>query len=370
MRVELVHDWLTVLAGSERVLAAMAAVYPDAPIHTLVHDPRGTAGTVFAERDIRTSFTQRLPLARTRYRAYLPLMPFAVEQLDVSDAEAVVSSHHAVAHGVVTRADQLHVAYMHTPVRYAWDLYHEHDRELRGLKRWAARGVLHYLRLWDQTAAQRVDRFFANSKYVANRVWKRYRRRAEVIYPPVDVERFTPADHRDDFYLHVGRLVPYKRVDVVVEAFRQLDRPLVVIGDGPQRKRIEKRAGPNVTFRQGVDDAGVAAAMGRCRALVFAAEEDFGIVPVEAMAAGAPVIGYARGGLLETVEAGKTGVFFDQRTPEAVAAAVRGFEAQATCYHPGLIREHAQRFAKDRFTERFHQQMEIAWRRFRTRQGR
>ena len=283
-RIAFVHDWMFGYAGSERTVDAAMAAWPDAPLFTLAHNPDAIAGTGLAQRAIHNSFLQRMPGIHRRHRWYLPLMPLAVEQFDLRGYDVVVSSNHAVAKGVLTGADQLHISYMHTPIRYAWDLYHEYlagSGAARGLRGVMMRAVLHYLRLWDVAAANRVDRFVANSHFVARRIRKTYRREAEVIHPPVDVQRFRADRPREDFYLAVGRMVPYKRVELIVEAFKALDRPLVVIGDGPQWRRVAAEAGPHVQLLGEQPDAVVTDYLERCRAMVFAAEEDFGIVPVE-----------------------------------------------------------------------------------------
>lgn len=355
MKVAFVHEWLVKPAGSEKVLEAMLSLYPGAPIHTLVYDPKGFEGSPIARHPIRTSFLDRLPLARKKYPLYLPLMPLAVESFDLSGYDLVVSSSHAVAKGVLTGPHQLHIAYVHTPIRYAWDLEGEYLRGLPPLARSLARPVLHYLRLWDQAAAARPDLLLANSRFVARRIAKVYRREAQVVYPPVDVDRFRPREDREEFYLTVSRLVPYKRVDLIVEAFRRLGRPLVVIGDGPERGRLEAlaRGVPNIRFLGHQPDEVVRDHMERCRAFVFAALEDFGIAPVEAMAAGAPVIAYGRGGAAESVLEGETGVFFHQQTPEALAEAVLRFEERAAAFHPEQCRKRAEAFSRERFLREF-----------------
>lgn len=366
MRVALVHESLTGYHGSERVLAALATLYPDAPIFSLIHHPEAMRGTPLEGRDIRTGFLDRLPWLRRRHRLLLPFMGYAVEQHDLRGFDVVISSHHAAAHGVLTRADQLHLSYTHSPARYAWDLYPEHipPRKFSPVKRM----LLHRFRAWDVAAAQRVDGFAANSKHVAARVRKTYRREAQVIYPPVDVGRFRHDRPRDDFYLVAGRLVKYKNVDAVVRAFGELDRKLVVVGDGPEAKRLHKLAGRGVEFVGAVDDAGLADRLERCRALVFAGEEDFGMVPVEAMAAGSPVIAWGRGGVAETVQDGETGVLFGARgiepTAREVASAVRRFEAEGVTAGPGGLHCAAERFGVDRFGREVHAWVEESWRRF------
>ncbi len=362
MRVALVHECIAGIHGSERVLLALAALYPDAPIFVLIHQRQATRGTALEGRDIRASVLDRLPWLRDRHRVLLPWMPYAVEQHDLRGFDVVISSHHAVAHGVLTRADQLHLCYTHSPARYAWDLYPEHIPP----KKWSPikRYTLHRFRQWDALAGLRVDAFAANSQHVAARIRKTYRRDAEVIYPPVDTTRFRSDRDREDFYLVAGRLVNYKNVDVVVEAFTGGARQLVVVGDGPEAKGLRKRAGRQVEFVGALDDAGLADRLERCRALVFAGEEDFGMVPVEAMAAGAPVIALGRGGATETVEDGVTGVFFDSPTPEAVREAVLRFETKGVTAGPAELQCSARRFGIERFEREIHDWVNGAWRRF------
>lgn len=370
--VGLVHDWLPVYAGAERVLEQMINVFPEASLYSLIdfidEDERG----FLQDKSVNTSFLQHLPFAEWAYRYYLPLAPIAVEQFDVTDHDVVVSSSYAVAKGVLTRADQLHVSYVHSPIRYAWDLYHDSMNgggRLRGLRGLVARLVLHYMRLYDVSTAKRVDAFVANSHHVARRIWKTYRRPAHVIYPPVDVDRFTMTTEKDDYYVAMSRLVPYKRMDLVVEAFTEMpDKELVVIGEGPEFAALKKQAGPNVTMLGYQPDEAVEHYLEHARAFVFAAEEDFGIVPVEAQACGTPVIAYGCGGATETVEAGVTGVFFDEQSPEHLQEAVRSFERLETTLNPEEIRAHAEQFAVPVFQSAFSAFLETAYADF-TREG-
>ena len=335
--VAFVRDWLTVYAGADRTMVEALDLFPDAPIYALLYQAEHFVGTPVADRRVHTSMIERLPRGRKTYRAYLPLMPLAVEQLDLSAYDIVISLSHVVAKGVLTRADQLHISYMFTPMRYAWDLCFPYLSQLnlnRGPRSMLVRLLVHYLRMWDIASASRPDVLVAASQCVARRIRKAYRREAEVIYPPVDIDRFCPRLNRDDFYLTVSRFVPYKRVDLVVETFTRLGLPLVVIGDGPERRKIERLAGPTVTLLGQQPDAAVQDHMERCRAFVFAAEEDFGIVTVEAQAAGAPVIAFGRGGSAETVVSGETGLFFVEQTVDSLSHAVRTFEACSTRFHP------------------------------------
>lgn len=356
IRVAIVHDWLVTYGGAERVLESILEQFPGAPIYTLVYRPEVFRGTRIESHPVYASFIQRLPGGVNRYRQYLFLMPFAIEQFDFGEYDVVISSSHAVAKGVLTRSDQVHISYVHTPMRYAWDLQFQYLRDsglARGIRGWIARLMLHYIRLWDTVSADRVDVFIANSEYVAQRIWKTYRRTAKVVYPPVNVSRFDYTRPREDFYLTVSRMVSYKRIDLIVQAFSRVGLPLVVIGDGPDFEKVKRLAGPNVQLLGYQPDPVVRDYMERCRAFVFAADEDFGIAPVEAQAAGAPVIAYGKGGVTETVVAEETGILFSEQSVDALVAAVRQFESQRHRFDPKRIRRNAERFGKERFQEEF-----------------
>jgi glycosyltransferase involved in cell wall biosynthesis len=355
-RVAFVRDWLTVYAGADRVMDAALELFPGAPVYTLIYQSENFVGRRVHQHPVHTSFIDRLPWGRRNYRTYLPLMPWAIEQFDLSGYDVVISMSHVVAKGVLTRADQLHISYVFTPMRYAWDLYFQYLRELRltrGMKSLAVRAFLHYLRTWDVATAHRPDVMIAASEYVAQRIWKLYRRRAGVVHPPVEIDRFRADRPREDFYLTVSRFVPYKRLDLIVEAFSRMGKPLVVIGDGPERERMSRHAGPSVRLLGAQSDEVVQDFMERCRAFVFAADEDFGIVTVEAQAAGAPVIAYGRGGSIETVLPGRTGVFFEEQTVDALVATVGAFEERPPRYSAELIRDTTRRFSRTRFQEEF-----------------
>ena len=369
-KIAIVHEWLVTVAGAERVLSEMLACFPEADLYALVSFlPDGAADDI-RRRVTGTTFIQRLPCARSRYRSYLPLMPLAIEQLDLSAYDLVLSSSHAVAKGVITGPDQLHVSYVHTPMRYIWDLQHQYLRESgldRGLKGYLTRWLLSRLRVWDVRSSTGVDRFIANSNYVRRRIAKTYRRDAQVIYPPVDVASFTPGGQKEDFYLTASRLVPYKRVDLIVEAFAAMpERKLVVIGDGPDRRKVERWAAPNITLLGHQPQAVMIDHMRRARAFVFAAEEDFGILPVEVQACGTPVLAYGKGGALETIvppeRDNPTGLFFDDQTPAAIRAAVERFEAAIERFTVQNCRNQAMRFAADRFRRELSAYIATAWR--------
>jgi O-antigen biosynthesis alpha-1,3-mannosyltransferase len=366
-RVAIVHEWLSSYAGSERVLEELLHGFPEARLHAVCDFLPPAERSFLGGREVATTFIQRLPLARTRFRNYLPLMPLAIEQLDLSAFDIVISSNHAVAKGVITRPDQLHVSYVHTPIRYAWDLQNQYldQAGLSSLKGWLARLILHYLRQWDQASAHRVDTFVANSRFVARRIWKCYRRKAHVIYPPVDVDRFPLVTKKEDYYLAASRFVPYKRMSLIVKAFSQTpDRKLIVIGDGPEFDKVASKAGSNVEMLGYQAGPVLCDYMQRARAFVFAAEEDFGITPVEAQACGTPVIAFGRGGVLETVVAGKTGLFFAEQTVPSMLAALDQFEATEAAFDPSEIRSRAERFHIQVFRRRFLRLVDRTWDRF------
>lgn len=371
-RIAVVHEWLVDYSGSERVLEQILKVFPQADLFSVVDFLTPDQRSFIQNKSTRTTFIQSLPWARRHYRQYLPLMPLAIEQLDLRGYDLVISSSHAVAKGVLTGPGQLHISYVHTPMRYAWDLQHEYlqqtrlDRGLRGV---LARWMLHRMRNWDVASAMRVDRFIANSDFIRRRIAKVYRRGADVIYPPVEIDTFTPGATRGEFYVSVSRLVPYKRVDLIVEAFRLLPSArLLVIGDGPELKRIKAVAGANVEFLGYASGQDVKAYLQRARALIFAAEEDFGIVPVEAQACGTPVIAFKRGGVLETVRGfgnpNPTGLYFDEQTPEAIAEAIRIFEEVHEKITPENCRRNAERFSTERFRSEFAAFTTRAWSEF------
>jgi len=357
MKVAVVHDWLVAYAGAERVLEQILRCYPEADVFSLIDFAEERA--FLQGRPVTTSFIQQLPFARTRYRGYLPLMPLAIEQLDVSGYDLVISSSHAVAKGVLTGPDQLHISYVHTPIRYAWDLQHQYLRESNlqyGLRSVLARMLLHYIRNWDARTRDGVDHYIANSAFVARRIRKIYGRHASVIHPPVDVEAFVPGGAREDYYVTVSRLVPYKRVPLIAEAFAKMpDRKLIIVGTGPELDKVRKAAGPNVQVVGHLPFEAMRRTMQQARAFLFAAEEDFGISVVEAQACGTPVIAYGRGGALETVRDEKsampTGLFFAEQSVPAIIDAVERFERQPELFRPEYCRLNAEQFSADQFRE-------------------
>ncbi len=364
LRVAVVHEWLTTFAGSETVLREILALYPQADLFTLVDFLSDADRARIFGKQAKTSFIQRLPFARKRYRGYLPLMPFAVEQFDLSAYELVISSHHAVAKGVLTGPDQLHICYCHTPIRYAWDLQHEYLAQsglARGFRSALARIVLHYVRLWDMRTAAGVDHFVSNSKFIARRIRKVYGREATVIHAPIDMARFTLTPQKDGFYLAASRMVPYKRIDLIVKAFAALpERRLIVIGDGPEFAAIKRLAGSNVTMLGFQPDSVLIDHLQRARAFIFAAQEDQGLMPVEAQACGTPVIAFRKGGSSETViglddaaSRAPTGLFFEAQTADAITAAVTLFERDGAVISPSACRQNAERFDIAHFRSAF-----------------
>ncbi len=333
----------------------MLHLYPDARLFAVIDFMPEHLKQHILHKEVTTTFIQKLPFARKHYRNYLALMPLAIEQLDLSGFDLVLSSSHAVAKGILTHANQVHICYCHSPIRYAWDLYHQYLQEsglAKGLKGFIAKSMLHYIRMWDYTTANRVDHFVANSAYIARRIKKVYQRDAEVIYPPVAVESFQVEPVKENFYLTASRMVPYKKVDLIVEAFAgQPDKKLVVIGEGPDFNKIKAKATKNVTLLGYQRFDVLRQHLQKAKAFIFAAEEDFGIVPVEAQACGTPVIAFGRGGACETVIHGKTGILFKNQTVAALTDALEQFEAQAARFDPYAIRENAERFSINVFKE-------------------
>lgn len=369
MKVAIVCDWLVTYAGAEKVLEQMLEVFPEADLFALVDfiepDKRG----FIKNKPVTTSFIQKLPKAKKKYRNYLPFMPLAIEQIDVSAYDLVISSSHCVAKGIITGPNQVHISYVHSPIRYAWDLQHQYLRESGlniGLKGWIAKIILHYMRLWDYRTSNNVDYFVSNSGFIAKRIWRCYRREADVIYPPVDVKAFEMREQKDDFYMTASRMVPYKKMDLIVEAFSKMpDKKLVVIGDGPDFEKIKVKAGSNVTLMGYQPYKVLCDHMQRAKAFVFAAEEDFGITPVEAQACGTPVIAFGKGGALETVVGfGKekpTGVFFEEQSVDSLVKAVAEFEDNREVFTAVNCRENAEKFSNERFREELQKYVYNRW---------
>lgn len=373
MKVAVVHEWLVNYAGSERVLEQMLHCLPNADVFTLIDALPPSERGFLCGHHIQTSFLQKVPGALRNHRSFLPLMPLAVEQLDVSAYDIVISSSHAVAKGVLTGPDQLHICMCYSPIRYAWDLQHQYLKEARleaGLKSWLARWLLHKIRIWDSRTAAGVDHFVAISHFISRRIRKVYQRPSDVIYPPVNVERFTIQSQKEDFYLAASRMVPYKKMPMIVEAFSRMpNKRLVVIGDGPDLAKCRAVAGQNIEILGYQSDDVLRDYMQRAKGFVFAAEEDFGIAPLEAQACGTPVIAFGKGGALETVRGlnsrHPTGVFFETQTIDCLCNAIELFETLAPdLITPEACRRNAERFSISRFRQEFSALVNSKWEAF------
>ena len=356
LKTAIVHDWLAEYAGSERCTESFTTLWPEADIFTLVDILNDEQRRIILKgKQSKTSFIQKLPFAKKNHRIYLPLFPFAIEQFDLSDYNLIISSSHAIAKGVLTRYDQLHICYCHTPIRYAWDLYFRYleDAGIKtGIKGWYIKRTLHKMRLWDVLASRRPDYLIANSKHIAKRIKKIYGRDAEVIYPPVDVDKFSIGTQKENFYLTVSRFTNYKRIDLIVQAFNMMpDKKLVVVGGGAEEKKIKSIAGKNIEILPFQEQGSVKQLMQKAKAFVFAADEDFGIVVVEAMACGTPVIAWNGGGTRESVLNGETGILFSEQSVESIISAIKEFEKNENKFSPGVIRKHSEKFSRKIFEE-------------------
>lgn len=356
MKIAIVHEWLVDLSGSEKVLEQLLTIYPEAHLFSVVDFMPEHLRKHIQNKTATTTFIQKLPFAKKNFRNYLALMPLAIEQLDVSEFDLVISSSHAVAKGVLTHSNQILICYCHSPIRYAWDLYHQYLRETglrHGLKGFIAKVILHYIRMWDYTTTNRVDYFIANSNYIGRRISKVYNKNSITIYPPVDIENFELCTDKEDFFVTASRMVPYKRIDLIVEAFTKMpNKRLVVIGDGPDFSKIEAKVTSNISLLGYQSFEVLKDYMQRAKAFVFAAEEDFGIAPVEAQACGTPVIAFGKGGACETVVENVTGILFKNQTIEDLIDAVERFERRNTPFDSLVIRENAQRFSQEIFRKR------------------
>ncbi|MDR9499701.1 MAG: glycosyltransferase [Hydrogenovibrio sp.] len=354
----IVHDWLDTYSGAEKVLEQILALYPKADLFALVDFLPDNQRGFIQHRSVKTTFIQKLPFSRKHFRHYLGLMPIAIEQLDLSDYDVIISSSHAFAKSVITGPDQCHIAYIHSPIRYAWDMqpaYLKAHNIEKGIKSLITRYLLHKIRIWDQGTANRPDYYIANSHYIQKRIQKVYGKPAHVIHPPVDTEKFTPKPEHNHYFVTVSRLVPYKKVDVIIQAF--LDSPqrhLKIIGDGPEYKRLLKKVNgaANIELLGHVNDAQKTALLQNARAFVYAAQEDFGISPVEAQACGLPVIAFGKGGVRDSVLEGQTGLFFEQQTPDSLIQAIERFEHDGVTHERSAIAQHAQNFSVDAFTSK------------------
>ncbi len=363
-KTALVHDWLVGLGGGEKVLEAMYGLYPS-PLYVLLKDAGYIQNSFWKSVDVCPSFLQKIPRIEKIYRQCLPMFPKAIERFDLSPFDLILSSSHAAAKNVRTHEEQLHICYCNTPMRYAWDLKEQYLRNMTGAKRWLAECLLRSMRKWDYAGSFGVDHFIANSQYIGQRIQNAYGRPSTVIYPPVDIHPFQNREKRGGFYLTVSRLVPYKKVDLIVKTFQKFpSKHLVVIGDGPERDKIQELAGKNVEFLGTLAGEAVQSFLARARAFIFAAEEDFGIAPVEAQAAGTPVIAFGKGGALETVKEGVSGLFFSEQTQESLCAAIEQFEKEESAFDAKQIRAHALQFSRERFDLEYQLFVETKWEKF------
>ncbi|MED8589040.1 glycosyltransferase family 4 protein [Escherichia coli] len=370
--IGIVADWLVTYAGAERVIKEIIDIYPNSDLYSVVDFLSEQSRSYFHGKKASTTFIQKLPRAKKAYQKYLPLMPLAIEQLDVSSHDVIISSSHAVAKGILTGPDQLHISYVHSPIRYAWDLQHQYLREShfdKGVKGILAKYLLHKIRQWDYRTANGVDHFIANSQFIARRIHKVYGRTADVIYPPVDVHRFLMNTSKQDYYLTASRLVPYKKIDLIVEAFSNMpDKRLVVIGNGSEMVKIKSKAKSNIEILGYQPDSVMLEHMQNAKAFVFAAEEDFGITPVEAQACGTPVVAFGKGGSLETVRPygvdKPTGVFFDEQSVPSLVKAINFFDTVSDKIEPQDCRENAMRFSVEIFKNNLSKYVEDKWTEF------
>ncbi len=362
LKIAIVCDWLTVFAGAERVVLEMHQLFPSAPIYTTLYDAKNCPQ--FKEAVVHESGLRWIPGARRFHRALLPWMPKAFERMDLDEYDIVISSSHSASKGVITRPETLHVSYCHSPMRYVWDQSHDYQKSFGRFRpfQFIYKPILHRIRMWDRLAAERVDAFVVNSAYIGERVKKYYGKESTVIHPPVDLHYFSslPTEtEKENFYLSVGRLIPYKRVDLAIEACRQLGRPLKIIGEGPELASLKKRAGPQVEFLGKISDEELRNHYRKAKGLIFPAMEDFGIVPLEAMACGTPVLAYGKGGALETVKAGKSGLFFEEQTVPALVKTMEQFETMA--WDSEKVRTEVESFASARFKSELRHFLEKTW---------
>ena len=370
--VGIVADWLVTYAGAERVIKEFLDIFPESELYSIVDFLQPEARNELHGKHAVTSFIQNLPKSKKNYQKYLPLMPLAIEQLDVSSHDIILSSSHAVAKGILTGPDQLHISYVHSPIRYAWDLQHQYLREAgfnRGIKASIVKYLLHKIRLWDYRTANGVDHFIANSQFISRRIKKVYNRESTVIYPPVDVERFTLNDKKEDYYFTASRMVPYKRIDLIVEAFSKMpEKKLIVIGDGSEIGKVKSKASKNVEILGYQPNHIMLEHMQNAKAFVFAAEEDFGITPVEAQACGTPVIAFGKGGSLETIRPlgvdKPTGLFFSEQSTESIISQVNAFEKNIEIFEPENCRLNSLRFSSSRFKKEIDNFIEDKWLKF------
>ncbi|HDU3767611.1 TPA: glycosyltransferase family 4 protein [Klebsiella aerogenes] len=372
INIGIVADWLVTYAGSEKVIKEFIDVFPSSELYSVVDFLSDSNRELFSGKKAKTTFIQKMPFAKSKYQKYLPLMPLAIEQLDMSGHDVILSSSHAVAKGILTGPDQLHISYVHSPIRYAWDLQHQYLRESglsEGLKGFIAKYLLHKIRIWDYRTANGVDHFIANSKFISRRIHKVYGRSSDVIYPPVDVNNFTLNENKDNYYFTASRLVPYKRIDLIVDAFNEMpEKKLVVVGDGSEMDKIKSKAKGNIEILGYQPNNIMQKHMQNAKAFVFAAEEDFGITPVEAQACGTPVIAFGKGGVLETIipegNQNPTGVFFDKQEPGSIIESVNKFESMQDLFEPTECRRNAEKYSEERFRTEINTYIRDKWTKF------
>lgn len=366
MKIAIIADWLTDFGGAERVVLHLHKLFPNAPIYTSVLNKKNMEA--FKNAEIITSFIQKLPKSKERHQFYIGLMPYAFENIDLNQFDVVISSCHSCAKGVITKPETMHICYCHSPMRYIWDNCHSYIKNynLPSFIKKLSQKTLHNLRLWDKLSADRVDFFIANSKNTQKRIEKYYRKNSEVIYPMVDINRFKIAKKTGNYFIAIGRLIPYKRFDIIVQAFNDLALPLKIIGTGGYEKKLKKMAGKNIEFLGRLDDQKTADLLSRAKALVFPQLEDFGITPLEAMASGRPVIAYAEGGALETVINGKTGILFRKQTKEDLKKAINKFLEKEKQFKPDQIRKHAEKFSSSVFDKKIIEFISNKWKEFNT----